>query len=127
MKKLLLVTMALVMTLSFVGCGGGASSEEPEFTEEQQLLAQEFVEMSEEFNKTVDKVNASPELSGDENVVNSINELTAEIDKLDEVFSDPEALTPEVMESITLAIDAVYEFIDAVDLALEAIEGAKAS
>lgn len=127
MKKLLLVTMALVMTLSFVGCGGDSSSKEPEFTEEQQLLAQEFVEMSEEFNKTVDKVNASPELSGDENVVNSINELTAEIDKLDEVFSDPEALTPEVMESITLAIDAVYEFIDAVDLALEAIEGAKAS
>lgn len=127
MKKLLLVTMALVMTLSFVGCGGSSESTEPEFTEEQQALAQEFVDMTEAFNQTVDKVNANPELSSDENVVNSINELTNEINKVDEAFLDPETLTPEVMESIRVAIEAVYEFVDVAESALQEIESAKAS
>lgn len=127
MKKILLVTMALVMTLSFAGCGGATESKEPEFTDEQKALAQEFVDMTEAFNQTVDKVNANPELSSDENVVNSINELTNEINKVDEAFLDPETLTPEVMESIRVAIEAVYEFVDVAESALQEIESAKAS
>lgn len=127
MKKILLVTMALVMMLSFVGCGGSKESKEPEFTDEQKALAQEFLDMTESFNKVVDKVNESPELLSDEDVVNSINELTKEINNMDDAFLDPETLTPEVMESIRVAIKAVHEFVDVAETALKEIESAKAS
>ena len=58
MKKLLVLIMTLVMTLSLAACGGGSTeagftetgSTEAGFTEEQQTLAQDFLEMSEAFD-----------------------------------------------------------------------------
>ena len=138
MKKLLALMMALVMTLSFAACGGSkvdpeASSStsaqvmEAEFTAEQQALAQEFISMAEEFDAIADKVNASPELLDEEELVNAMNELADEIIKADEYFANPETLTPEVMGGLKVAIEVGRTFIAEAGAALDEIEDAKAA
>ena len=100
MKKLLVLMMALAMTLSLAACGGNNAAteaspstpvqvENTEFTAEQQALAQDFMSMAEEFDVIADKVNASPELLENEELVASMNELADEIIKADEYFAKP--------------------------------------
>ena len=120
MKKLLVLLMAVVMTLSLAGCGG-ASAKESKFNAEQQALAQDFTEMTEKFNKTVDRVNASPELLSDEQLIKTMNELADEISAADEYFTSPETLTPEIMEGLKTAIEASHKFIAAAEKALDAV------
>lgn len=133
MKKMLVLMLALTMMLNLSACGGSekapaetssspAQVEEAEFTAEQQALAQEFINMAEEFDAVADKVNASPELLSNEELVNAMNELADEIIKVDEYFADPETLTPEVMGGLTVAIEAGRTFIAEASAALDEID-----
>ena len=101
---------------------GSASVKEAEFTAEQQALAQEFISMAEEFDAIADKVNASPELSSNEELVNAMNELADEIIKADEYFASPETLTPEVMGGLKVAIEVCRAFIAEAGAALDEID-----
>lgn len=143
MKKLLVLMMALVMTLSLAACGGqgtpasapsstpaqspSSQIKEAEFTAEQQALAQEFMNMAEAFDKTVDRVNATPEALADEELIKTMNELADEIIAADDYFAKPETLTPEVMEGLKTAIEATHNFITAAEAALDEIDTAKAN
>ncbi|WP_395547460.1 MULTISPECIES: lipoprotein [unclassified Lacrimispora] len=128
MKKLLVLMMALAMTLSLAACGGDEPAPSSAgFTAEQQALAQNFMSMAEEFDAIADKVNASPELLSDEELVTAMNELADEIIKADEYFANPETLTPEVMGALTVAIDVGRTFIAEASAALDEIEDAKAA
>jgi hypothetical protein len=132
MKKLLVLMVAFVMALSLAACGGESSStssqvEEVEFTAEQQALAQEFMDMTEMFNKIVDRVNASPELLSDEELITTMNELANEITAADEYFTNPETLTPEIMGGLKVAIEASRTFISKAEAALDEIEAARAN
>lgn len=122
MKKLLVLMMALAMTLSLAACGGNnaapaaspstsAQVEKTEFTAEQQALAEDFMSMAEEFDAIADRVNASPELLENDELVTAMNELANEIIKADEYFASPETLTPEVMGALTVAIEVGRTFI----------------
>jgi hypothetical protein len=130
MKKLLVLIMALAMTLSLAACGGSDSApatspstsaqvENTEFTAEQQALAQDFMSMAEEFDAIADKVNASPELLENEELVTAMNDLSSEIIKADEYFASPETLTPEIMGALTVAIEVGRSFIAEASTALE--------
>lgn len=130
MKKLLVLIMALAMTLSLAACGGNnaaptaspstpAQVEKTEFTAEQQALAQDFMSMAEEFDAIADKVNASPELLENEELVTAMNDLSSEIIKADEYFASPETLTPEIMGALTVAIEVGRSFIAEAGAALE--------
>jgi hypothetical protein len=133
MKKLLVLTMALAMTLNLIACGGSKATsteaptadvqaEKTEFTAEQQALAVDFLSMAEEFDVVADKVNASPELLSNEELVNAMNDLSNEIIKADEYFASPETLTPEVMGALTVAIDVGRSFIAEASAALDEID-----
>lgn len=131
MKKLLVLIMALAMTLSLAACGGNAvpaaspstpvQVEEVEFTAKQQALAQDFMSMAEEFDAIADKVNASPELLGNEELVTAMNDLSGEIIKADEYFASPETLTLEVMGALTVAIEVGRSFIAEAGAALDEV------
>ena len=132
MKKLLVLIMALAMTLSLAACGGSDSApatspstpvqvEKTEFTAEQQALAQDFMSMAEEFDAIADRVNASPELLENEELVTAMNDLSNEIIKADEHFASPETLTPEIMGALTVAIEVGRSFIAEANTALEEI------
>jgi predicted small lipoprotein YifL len=132
MKKLLVLIMALAMTLSLAACGGNnaapaespstpAQVEKTEFTAEQQALAQDFMSMAEEFDAIADRVNASPELLENEELVTAMNDLSNEIIKADEYFASPETLTPEIMGALTVAIEVGRSFIAEANTALEEI------
>jgi hypothetical protein len=133
MKKLLVIIMAFVMALSIAACGGDkvdppatpstpVQDAEAEFTAEQQALAQEFVSMIEEFDAVANKVNASPELLSDEELINAMNELADAIIEADESFTSPETLTPEVMGALKVAIDVGRTFIAEASVALDEID-----
>ena len=123
--------MALAMTLSLAACGGKAAPaaapstpvqvEEVEFTAEQQALAQDFMSMAEEFDAIADKVNASPELLENEELVTAMNDLSSEIIKADEYCASPETLTPEVMGALTVAIEVGRSFIAEAGAALDEV------
>jgi membrane-bound lytic murein transglycosylase B len=132
MKKLLVFIMALAMTLSLAACGGSDAApttspstsvqvENTEFTAEQQALAQDFMSMAEEFDAIADKVNASPELLENEELVTAMNDLSSEIIKADEYFASPETLTPEVMGALTVAIEVGRSFIAEAGAALNEV------
>lgn len=92
-----------------------------EFTAEQQALAQDFMSMAEEFDAIADKVNASPELLENEELVTAMNDLSSEIIKAEEYFASPETLTPEIMGALTVAIDVGRTFIAEAGATLEEI------
>lgn len=136
MKKLLVLMMAFVMTLSLAACGGSndapatspstpAPVEKTEFTAEQQVLAQDFMSMVEEFDAIADRVNTSPELLSDEELVNAMNELADEIIKADDYFAKPETLTPELMGSLKVAIEVGRTFIGEASAALDELDSAE--
>ncbi len=118
MKKLTVIIMVLAMMLSLAACGG---SEKAEFSAEQQALAKDFMSMAEEFDAIADKVNASPELLENEELVTAMNDLSNEIIKADEYFASPETLTPEIMGALTVATDVGRTFIAEASDALEEI------
>lgn len=143
MKKLLVLIMASVMTLSLAACGGNSADSAPapaapaqteaasqendqagevEFTEEQRALAQDFMSMAEEFDAVADKVNASPELLEDEELVTAMNELADEIINASEFFASPETLTPEAMGALRVAVDVGRSFIAETSAALDELD-----
>ena len=133
MKKTLVLMTALAMALSLAACGGGAVApaaipstpaqvEEAEFTADQQALAQEFMSMAEEFDAVADRVNESPELLSEEELVTAMNELADEIIAADEYFANPETLTPEVMGGLRVAIEVGRTFIAEASAALDEID-----
>jgi len=132
MKRLLVLIMAFAMTLSLAACGGNNATpaespstptqvEKTGFTAEQQALAQDFMSMAEEFDAIADKVNASPELLENEELVTAMNDLSSEIIKADEYFASPETLTPEIMGALTVAIEVGRSFIAEAGAALDEV------
>lgn len=97
------------------------TQQKTEFTAEQQALAQDFMSMAEEFDAIADRVNASPELLENEELVTAMNDLSNEIIKADEYFASPETLTPEIMGALTVAIEVGRSFIAEANTALEEI------
>lgn len=133
MKKLLIPIILFAMILNLAACGGNDTSptttpstpaqvEKTEFTAKQQALAKDFISMAEEFDVIADKVNASPELLKNEELVAAMNDLSNEIIKADEYFSSPETLTPEIMGALTVAIDVGRAFIAEAGAALDEID-----
>lgn len=100
-----------------------AEAADGEFTEEQQALAKEFVEMAEAYDAMVERVNACPELLENQELIDTMNSLVDELAAADELFEDPASLTPEVMDGLREAINATHEFITAAEEALDEIEG----
>lgn len=138
MKKLLVFMVAFVVMLSLAACGESkaapaaspstpAQAAEAEFTAEQQALAQEFLDAAATFDKIADRVNVSDELRSDEELVTTMNEIADEIIAADEYFSNPETLTPEIIEGLKVAISEIHEFADVAGTALDEIDSAKAA
>ena len=128
MKKLLVLILAFAMTLGLAACGGNAAApsatsqvEKTEFTTEQQALAGDFMSMAEEFDVVADKVNASPELLENDELITAMNELADEIIKADDYFASPETLTPEIMGALTVAIEVGRTFIAEASAALDEV------
>lgn len=134
-KKMLAVLLLVSLTLSLTACGGGedtSAADEAvvatdvtdvtddagstaEYTEEQAQFAQEYIDMCAAYDEAVNLVNATPELLEDQELVTVMNDLTASIDSVDELFEDPANLTPEAMDELRTAFADVYSFIDEVN------------
>ena len=132
MKKLQVIIMELAMTLNLTAYVGSKAApvedvstsvqvDEVEFTAEQQALAQNFMSMAEEYDVVAGRINASPELLRNEELVGAMNELANEIIKADEYFTNPETLTPEVMGALTLAINVGCTFAAEASVSLDVI------
>ena len=78
--------------------------------------------MADAFDKTAERVNATPEALADEALVNTMNELADEIIAADQYFTDPNKLTPEIMGGLKAAIDATHKFISEAEKALDQIK-----
>lgn len=120
MKRIMVLMLALVMSLSLVACGGSAPAKG--FTSEQQALAKEFLAAAEEYDKVVERINQFPQLLQDEGMVDSMNALAETIIAADAAFEDPKTLTPEVMSSFRTAIEAINTFIADANTALDDLD-----
>lgn len=114
MKKLLVLMMSLVMAANLVACGGSPKTEAT-FTAEQQALAQEYLEMCTKYDEAVDKVNETPALLENTELIDTMNDLADAIIEADEHFANPENLTDEVMAALKTAFAQTYAFIDEVN------------
>lgn len=138
-KRLLAILMAAVMSMSLIACGGGkdegttnnnaaveqndaADTEGAEFSEEQAALAQEYLDLCEAFDVAADRVNNTPDLLEQEEIVNTMNEVADALISLDECFGDPALLTEEVMVQIKDTIEKGYLFIDEVNVLVDGEE-----
>ena len=125
--------------MSLIACGGGkdegttnnnvaveqndaADTEGAEFSEEQAALAQEYLDLCEAFDAAADRVNNTPSLLEQEEIVNTMNEVADALISLDECFGDPALLTEEVMVQIKDTIEKGYVFIDEVNALVDGEE-----
>lgn len=136
MKKLLTIALSLAMILSLAACGGNntnavAPSSAPastaSYSDEHLALAKEFSTMIDDYNKTVDRVNESPEMLSDEELVTTMNSISAALSEVDQTFTDPSLFTAEYMTSMQALIDQAYEFINISESAMNEIDAAKAT
>lgn len=111
MKRLMVLMMALVLSLSLVACGGNSAPAKGGFTAEQQALAKDFLAAAEEYDKVVERVKEFPQLLDDQELVDTMNALADTIIAADAAFESPEVLTPEVMSSFRTAIEAINTFV----------------
>lgn len=123
MKKPFILTLTLIMVLNLIACGGAPASADPGYTPEQQALAGEFSSAVDEFNAVADRINANPELLKDQEMVASVNELSAVITEADGLFADPRQLTVEVMNSLKESIAAIKQFNSETHAILDSQEG----
>lgn len=144
MKKLLAMMLALTLALGLTACGGNkAPAETPvttetpveetaeettegEYTEEQVALAQEYSDMMDAYNAVVELGNESPAFLENQELVDLMNELAAQIDEIDGLFADPANLTPETMEQIREYIAMGNDFIASVEVAIGEADAAMA-
>lgn len=96
-----------------------SSQAEVDFTPEQQALAQEYLEMCEKYDEAVDKVNSTPVLLENTELVDTMNELADAIIEADEYFANPKDLTAEVMANLKEAIKQTHVFIEEVNKAAD--------
>ena len=124
-KKLLALLLATAMSMSLIACGGGEetapevsatedTAEEPvgDYTEEQLACLEEFQQMLDDYNAVIDLANQVPQITEDEELVNVMNELTAEIDSTTELLEDPANMTEEFMASLSTAMEQTYTTIN---------------
>ncbi len=140
-KKLLAILMMAAMSMSLIACGGGedegaannnaaaeqeqndaADTEGPVFSEEQAALAQEYIDLCEAYDAAADRVNNTPSLLEQEEIVNTMNEVADALISLDECFGDPELLTEEVMVQVKDTIAKGYKFVDEVNALVDGEE-----
>lgn len=123
MKKLLVLALALMMTLSLAACGeketpAPASSvappptssaapatdkpdlANPEYTPEQLAVAEKFAAMTDRFQTLADKINADESLLAVTELVDTMNMLVDAVNEDDALFADPAKLTAEVLVNL---------------------------
>ena len=127
-KKLLAILMATAMSMALIACGGSeeaATTEETavdeateevagDYTEEQAAFVEEFNTMVADYNAAIDAANENEEILNDQEVVDTINTVTASIDEAAEIIADPANLTAEVMEGYRAAFEETYTLIDSI-------------
>ena len=127
-KKLLAILMATAMSMALIACGGSeeaATTEETavdeateevagDYTEEQAAFVEEFNTMVADYNAAIDAANENEEILNDQEVVDTINTVTASIDEAAEIIADPANLTAEVMEGYRAAFAETYTLIDSI-------------
>ena len=131
-KKLLAILMATAMSVTVIACGGsGEEASAPaqeetaedvtadevekvsaDYTEEQAALLDEFQQMVDDYNVAVDAANQVSQITEDEELVNVMNELTAEIDSMTELLADPANMTEEFMTGLRGAMEQTYATIN---------------
>ncbi len=139
-KRLLALLMAAVMSMSLIACGGGddegtstndAAVEKEveesetavgEFSEEQAALAQEYLDLCEAFDAAAERVNNTPSLLEQEEIVNTMNEVADALISLDECFGDAELLTEEVMVQLKDTIEKGNKFVNEVNALVDGEE-----
>ena len=131
-KKLLAILMATAMSMTVIACGGsGEEAAAPaqektaedvtvdeveevsaDYTKEQAALLDEFQQMVDNYNVAVDAANQVSQITEDEELVNIMNELTAEIDSMTELLADPANMTEEFMTGLRGAMEQTYATIN---------------
>ena len=140
MKRKFALVLSMILCLSLTACGGDKkeavesaktqeeTAETPEestkeFSAAQQAAAQRFTDMTTRYDEVVEKVNADPNLADMQEIVAVMNELSDAIIETDDMFADPENLTTEDIESLDLAINQTYAFLDEVEAMLANYSG----
>ena len=137
MKKLLAVLLCAMMTFSLVACGGDDTTSDAgqqvesndeqqvenddagevsgDYTDAQATLANEYQQMLDDYNAAVDLMNETPAILEDQELVDIMNELSAELDKITDIVNDPAMLTDDVIASIEEFIPQVYTVINRIN------------
>lgn len=124
-KKLVAILLATVVSMGLVACGGdqevGTTVENSvevngDYTEEQQALVNEYLELAELYDAATTKIEETPELAADTELVKVADELANEIIEVAEILQDPANLTEEVMAGLRIAFDETYVFIEQVNV-----------
>lgn len=141
MKKILAAILALSLALSLTACGDktepapeaapessvadapAAESQtvdaaNPEFTPEQQAIAQKLVDMATRHDAVAEKVNADPNLAEMQEVVTAMNEIADAMVEVDAAFADPANLTAEVIAELDVAVVNGNLFLDEIEAML---------
>lgn len=138
-KKIALLLTSCMVLGSLIGCGE-ATEEVPvvedsiveetvveneeerkivhvEYTEEQLAFIQEHTDLVEVYNRVIDEFNAS-ELVNVQDLTDTLNSITEEIDEAGEIFKDPEKLTEETMDGYRIAFDNIYILLESIEVLL---------
>ena len=76
--------------------------------------------MLDDYNAAIDLANETPEILEDSELVDEINELSAEMDNLTELLGDPANITDDVIANVEdVVIPSVYAFVDRINTLAE--------
>ena len=136
-KRLLALLMAATISMALIACGGGeeeattkevateeaveeeAAVEEVadvEYTEEQQAFVDEYLQLCDDYDAAIEVLEGIPELSEDQEFVDTMNTLADAIIDVADICADPELLTEENMEELrTSAFAETYKLIDQIN------------
>ena len=138
-KRIILLLTSCMLLGSLVGCG--TTEETPivedtiveetvvedeeivgdgvhiEYSEEQLAFVQEHADLVEEYNKVIDEFNAS-ELVNVQDLTDTLNSITEELDAVGVLCEDPENLTTETMDGYRIAFDNTYVLLDSIKVLL---------
>lgn len=136
MKKILVLLLSAMIAFSLVACGGddatGGDDQQVEnntnddatgsgdYTEEQTACIDAWQDMLDDYNAAIDLANETPEILEDSELVDEINELSAEMDNLTELLGDPANITDDVIANVEdVVIPSVYAFVDRINTLAE--------
>lgn len=137
-KRLLVILMAAAMSMSLIACGGkeeAATKEvateeaveeadveeteeaaDVEYTEEQQAFVDEYLQLCDDYDAAIVVLEGIPELSQDQEFVDTMNGIADAIIETADICADPELLTAENMELLrTESFAEIYNLIDEIN------------